>query len=134
MVGPRPILLGDPRGLADRRVDERVADGLRPRALLERVPGAPLEHLAQGRQRALLELGEVVERLGVGPDDRHVDVHAGDVLGVPLTERARHRRPPVAALRAVTLVPEARHERRPRVGDAVDVPAWFGWLAAEAVA
>src|SRR3954451_19321583 len=42
MVGPGPVLLGDPGGLADRRVDQPVPDGLRPGGLLECVRRTPL--------------------------------------------------------------------------------------------
>ena len=48
VVGPRPELLDDPRRLRRRRVDEPVAERLRARRLLRRVPRAPLAVLVSG--------------------------------------------------------------------------------------
>ena len=53
-------------------------------------------------------------------------MQADDVLGVERGDASRDHRAPVATLRAVTLVPEPRHQRGPRFGDALHVPSRRG--------
>ena len=55
--------------------------------------------------------------------DRHVEVDARAVLGIERADPRRDLRAPVAALRAVARVPEARHQLDERACDARDVPA-----------
>ena len=56
------------------------------------------------------------------------------MLGVDRGEPGRHHRAPVAALRAVAVVAEARHQLRPRLRDALHVPARLRRDARPAVA
>src|SRR3954454_12803087 len=53
---------------------------------------------------------------------------------ISLTNRGRHRRSPVATLRAVPVVAQGCHQPGPRVGDAFHAPTRPGRLTAEAVA
>ena len=71
---------------------------------------------------------------GSGGASDHVEMNAGDVIGVPQADGGRHMRAPVAALRPVALVAEPGHQLIPGVGDALDTPARPRWLAAEPVA
>src|SRR6478735_8891656 len=59
------------------------------------------------------------------------DVDAGTMLAVLHAKRGRHRRAPVAALRAVTRVTEPVHQPGPGRGDAIDAPAGGLRLAGE---
>jgi hypothetical protein len=61
-VGPGPELLDDPGAQGGRRVDERVADGLRSGCVLLRVAGVPFGGVLERGDRGSLALGEVVER------------------------------------------------------------------------
>jgi len=73
VVGPGVELLEDPCGQADRRVRERVAEGLRSRRLLAPlavVDGAELNHLIPGplllrSHRVLLLGGHYLRPVGV---------------------------------------------------------------------
>ena len=109
-----------------RRVVERVADRLRLRALDLRVPRVDPPVVLVGRQRDPLVVLQVLE-VEVGRRGRHdhVEVDAHEVLGIDEAELRGDHRAPVAALRAVALVAEAGHERRPtpRRSGAVPSPA-----------
>ena len=74
---------------ASGRVDERVADRLRPRRLLRRVAGLPLGRVLERRERRALGVGEVVERRGVRRRERRCEVDPGHVLGVLLADAAQ---------------------------------------------
>src|SRR5216683_5767527 len=61
-VGPCPKLLEDPSHLADRRVAEAVANGLRPRTLFLGVPGVPVVVIPEASERRFFRRGEVAAR------------------------------------------------------------------------
>ena len=61
------------------------------------------------------------------------DVDRSAVFGIERAERRRHAGSPIAALRDVTVVAEARHEFGESCGDLVDAPAGDGRLAGEPV-
>ena len=61
-------------------------------------------------------------------------MHAGDVLGVGEPDPQRDGHSPVAALHDVAVVPEALHQRLPRVRDPFGVPAGLPGRAGEAMA
>jgi hypothetical protein len=132
-VGPRGELLDDPRAQQRRGVDEAVADRLRPGGLLVGVAVAVVPAVEVG-QRGPLAGREVVERRRVGWDERRHDVDPGDVLRVLQPEPGADGGAPVAAGRAVAGVTQARHQLRPRRGDAFDGPAAPGRAVGEAVA
>ena len=134
VVRPAPELLHDPGGERGRRVGERVADRLRPRALLDRVARVPLRAVPERVERGLLALGQVAERRGVGRRERRAEVEARDPVRVLLAEAGADRGAPVAARRAEALVPELGHQVRPGVGDPLHAPAGLRGLVAEPVA
>ena len=72
-----------------------------------------LRVLADARERGGLLFGEVGHVALAEVHDRHVHVDAGDVGGALLADAGGHHRAPVATLRAVALVAEVAHERRP---------------------
>ena len=72
---------------------------------------------------AISVVGELDAARVVGEREQHVGVQADHVLGVDRGERRGDHRAPVAALRAVPVVAEPRHEHGPRLGDALHVPA-----------
>ena len=85
--------------------------------------------------RVLLDRCGVL-RPGVGRRrrDHVVHVDAGHALGVRRAELGGEDAAPVAALHAVALVPQVRHQRVERRGDARDAPAALARSAAEAEA
>ena len=121
-VGPVPELLDDPRALRRRRVDQPVAEGLRARRLLGRVPRAPPAVVGARLERRLLRLREI------RPSSRVVATRGAAARGCrrraprPAGRAGGHERTPVAALRAVPVVAEPRHQLRPGAGDALHVP------------
>ena len=133
-VGPGPELLQDPCGLPGRRVGEPVAQRLRPCALLLGVAGFVLVIVLHCGQRTLLEGGQLVHRVGVGRDQRHVQVDAAAMRGFGHRDAAGHHRAPVPTLRHVAIVAQALHQLAPGAADAFDAPAPGGRLVGEAVA
>src|SRR6201999_3383501 len=129
---PRPELLDAPRQLPHRRVDQSIAERLRPGGLLFGIAGAPLPMLHVRGQRLLVVLADFTgagDRLG----DRHVQVDPHAMTAVAADLR-RHRRTPVTTLRAVAVVTEPADQRLPDLGDLLDAPAGAGGLAGKAVA
>ncbi len=121
-VAPAAELLDDPREQPGRRVVERRTERLRLRPLLERVRRLLDAEPLEGREVGvvvLAQLHRVVRWVG----QRHVEVDARAVLGVRRPDPGRDLRTPVAALRAVAVVPEPRHQRDEGTGDPGDVPA-----------
>jgi hypothetical protein len=96
------------------------------------VPLALRAVAGEGFDGVSFRFGEVVV-LGAGLGDRghHVEVDADEAGGVAPGELDGDAGAPVAALRAVARVAEPVHELVPCVGDAGQVPAGLGWLAAE---
>ena len=100
--------LVDPGEEADRRVGERVAEGLRLAGLLGAVaaafgeePGAAGEGGAvtrRGREDRVLQAEDGVVRPGGGGGPRHVDVGGQGVGGVEEAHGAGYHGAPVAAL------------------------------------
>jgi hypothetical protein len=131
-VRPLPELLDDPGQLADRRVRERVREGLRPGGLLVEVAGPVAEPLGPsaprgehslaffGAQRLEFLGGRLGGRLCAG---QQVEVDADDSVAVDAAQFAGDGRTPVAALGAEPLVAQARHELDPGVGDPACLPA-----------
>ena len=132
VIGPRPVLLGNPGALTNRGIDKTVRQGLRPGRLLEGVAAAPFEVVPGVGQALPLGVGQLV---GVRPVPYRprcvVEVDAREPFGVPQGELGRDGRSPVPALSAEPLVPEAGHEYRPRLGDPRRTPAGLGRLSAE---
>ena len=128
--------LAVPGEQAERRVADRVAEGLRllrhQRVERHLVLDEPLERA----ELALLLLGHAGElrRVARGEGEDLGDVHADDVLGVEPADFRRDHRTGVVADGPVALVAEAAHEFDPRRGDPVDVPAGLAGRAGEAVA
>ncbi len=132
VVGPGVELLDDPARERGRGVDQAVADALRAGRLLLRV-SSPVPAVGGERgQRGLLRLRQVVlPGAGRRQCRHHVQVDAGQRVGVPLAEVHRDERSPVAALRSVALVAEPVHELVPGGRDVLGSPAGRGGLAAE---
>ena len=137
-VAPGPELLDDPRRLPRGRVVESVAQGLGLRSLDLRVSVLLAGVVGLARQRTLELLRRNARRRVIHAGRRlghhHVDVQPGDLLrvleGVPPADDAA----PVAALRAVALVSEPRHQLRVDVGDLLGAEARFARLVGETVA
>ena len=96
-------------------------------------PDSSRRNARQRREVGLLVVAERDRLLG-RIRERHVDVDRHAVLGVPGADPGRDLRPPVAALRAVAVVPEAGHQHDERARDARDVPTRRGGRPREPVA
>src|SRR5207249_6162852 len=81
VVGPRPELLEDPRGLARGGVDEAVADGLGSGALFLRIARIVILVVIELGQGPLLDVG-VARSVRSWAGDWHVDVDAGAATAV----------------------------------------------------
>src|SRR6188472_201777 len=120
-IGPGPEFFQDPRRLTAGGIRQRIAERLRAGRLLLGIAGIPIGVMLDALERARLFRCRLSFDIGTR---RHF-------LG---TERRGHRRPPVAALRAVTDIAETIHQHRPGPRDAIDAPACRRWLAGEAEA
>src|SRR5271154_7057123 len=130
-VGPGPELFQYPGELSDRRVGEAVADRLRPRTLLLGVPRVPIEIVLDAGERGLLLIGELVFGRRIKRCYRHVQVDTDAVRGILYSNAGGNDRPPVAALRGISLVAKAGHQLGPCARDALDIPALASWLVGE---
>ncbi len=118
--------------LTHGRIDQSVAQCLRPGGLLLGIAGAPLSVLGQRGQCPLLLRSWIRHRFSRGPTDRHVQVNGRAVAAVSPYLRG-HSRAPVPALGAVAVVAKAQHQRLPGLGDPLDAPPGAGGLAGESI-
>src|SRR3954468_177365 len=130
-VGPVAQLLRDPGREPGGGVDKGVADRLGPRAVLSGIPGVMASAAGHGVKRRLLA-GRW--RILGGWRERWHEVDAGDVVWILLAQARTDARAPVAALGALALIAEPRHEPGPCARDPLDAPARLGRLVAPPVA
>ena len=121
-VAPAAELLDDPRQQPGGGVVERHAQRLRSASLHLRVRGVLALEPRHRREVGLLLVGERWRSLGWARD-RHVEVQRGAVPGIERGDPGRDLRAPVATLRAVALVSQARHQLDERLRDPADVPS-----------
>ena len=133
-VRPLVELLDHPRGLAHRRIHQAVAEGLRARALLLGIAGAPFVVVAPAGERLLVAFGGILAGFGCWAGAWHVDVNAGASAFVLHGDSGGHGSAPIAALGEVAVVADMPHQGIPYVGDLADAPAGGRRLAGEAVA
>jgi hypothetical protein len=128
-VAPGPKLFDDPRRQSDRRVVQRVGQGLRLRTLHQRVGalrGAPAVDVRKVRALLVGQLGRVELHEGQ-PDVGAMD--GDDVLRVIKAEEARDGAAEIAARRAEAVEAEhAGHELVPQAGDPLHVHPRCAWL------
>ena len=127
------VVVEHPGGERHRRVQQRVADRLRARGLLEEVAEAGLPELGALLGSGLLLVG--VGRLRRPAQRRHeqVGVDGDQPLGRQAGHRVGDRRADVTALGDVAGVAEALHQLRPDLCDAAGPPAELGRLGREPV-
>ena len=134
-----------PRREAGRGVRHAVADGLRPRASSSRRrPCSPSWRTQSSASNTARSFSD--SPAGAGPPTASTAATSGGTVAGRLTwmpsnpcrrlprHRVGNRGAPVAALGDVARVPEALHQLRPGLRDAVGSPAGAGRLAGEAVA
>src|SRR3954466_15246526 len=129
-IGPGPEFFQNPRRLPARRIRQTVAECLRPRRLLLRIAGVEVDIMLEAGERALLFRRRFALDFRRGVEGER-DVDAGAMLAVLHAKRGRHRRAPVAALRAITDIAEPVHQPGPGRGDTIDAPAGGVRLAGE---
>src|SRR6188472_647279 len=118
-IGPGPEFFQDPRRLTAGGIRQRIAERLRAGRLLLGIAGIPIGVMLDALERARLFRCRLSLDIRTRRH-RKRDVNAGTMRTVLGTERRGHRRPPVAALRAVTDIAETIHQHRPRPRDAID--------------
>src|SRR3954453_24040214 len=104
-IGPGPEFFQNPGRLPARRIRQAVAECLRPRRLLLRIAGVEVDVMLEAGERAFLFRCRLTLDLRCGVEGER-DVDAGAMLVILHAKRGRHRRAPVAALRAITDIAE----------------------------
>ncbi len=133
MVAPRPELVHDPTRQPDGRIVQGIAQRQRTRALNGPVGAVVVEFLSaflKALEFARRDVAHrVVLRLAAG---RVVAVPADAVPAVVGGQPAGNAAPPIAALGAVALVAQPRHQLRDHLGHALRTPAHLARLVGEA--
>ena len=111
--------------MACRRVGQPIPKSLRPRRLLDAI--AKLALPPRTRRAGWLLFARR------RPEQRPIKMESSQALRTLRAHEQAYPRPPVPALRDISVVAEARHQRVPRRGDALHAPAGMRRLVRKAV-
>src|SRR6478736_4512768 len=124
-----------PGELADRRVDQRCAYGLRSRGLNRDVTELVLHKLLDSFRPVAFKVGHrrefVLAELAGRHADTAVDVYSDDPLRCCAPDRGRHAGTDIAPMNAKPVVAQPSHQLEPGSRNPVDIPTRVGYRARE---